>query len=105
MDAFGRRQDAGNRVESHGAEWTCLIEAHFQQEVIYKPLWRTALKYAATLQEKNAGVNPILIRVEAKSGHGASNTAKKIEITADIYAFLFHALGATPNYNEASGAK
>jgi len=64
-----------------------------------------SFKYAATLQEKNAGDNPILIRVETKSGHGASNTAKNIEITADIYAFLFHALGATPNYSEASSGK
>jgi len=28
-----------------------------------------SFKYAATLQEKNAGDNPILIRVETKSGH------------------------------------
>jgi prolyl oligopeptidase len=62
-------------------------------------------KYAATLQEKNAGANPILIRVETKSGHGASNTAKNIEITADIYAFLFHNLGVAPNYGEVSKAR
>jgi prolyl oligopeptidase len=61
-----------------------------------------SFKYAATLQEKNAGDNPILIRVETKSGHGASNTAKNIEITADIYAFLFHNLGVIPNYSEVS---
>ncbi|MGH9752608.1 MAG: prolyl oligopeptidase family serine peptidase [Blastocatellia bacterium] len=61
-----------------------------------------SFKYAATLQEKNAGDNPILIRVETKSGHGASNTAKNIEITADIYAFLFHNLGVAPNYSEVS---
>jgi prolyl oligopeptidase len=61
-----------------------------------------SFKYAATLQEKNASDNPILIRVETKSGHGASNTAKNIEITADIYAFLFHNLGVKPNYGEVS---
>ena len=61
-----------------------------------------SFKYAATLQEKNAGDNPILIRVETKSGHGASNTAKNIEITADIYAFLFRNLGVAPNYGEVS---
>ena len=61
-----------------------------------------SFKYAATLQEKNAGGNPVLIRVETKSGHGASNTAKNIEITADIFAFLFHNLGVSPNYGEVS---
>jgi prolyl oligopeptidase len=61
-----------------------------------------SFKYAATLQEKNAGDRPILIRVETKSGHGASNTAKNIEITADIYAFLFHNLSVAPNYSEVS---
>jgi prolyl oligopeptidase len=61
-----------------------------------------SFKYAATLQEKNAGGNPILIRVETKSGHGASNTAKNIEITADVYAFLFYNLGVAPNYGEVT---
>jgi prolyl oligopeptidase len=64
-----------------------------------------SFKYAATLQERNASDNPILIRVETKSGHGASNTAKNIEITADIYAFLFHNLGVAPNFSEVSKAR
>jgi prolyl oligopeptidase len=55
-----------------------------------------SFKYAATLQEKNAGDNPILIRIETKSGHGASSTTKAIELNADIYSFLFYNLGVTP---------
>ncbi|HKX29092.1 MAG TPA: prolyl oligopeptidase family serine peptidase [Blastocatellia bacterium] len=55
-----------------------------------------SFKYAATLQEKAAPGTPVLIRVETKSGHGASSTAKTIEQTADIYAFLLHSLGVTP---------
>ncbi len=55
-----------------------------------------SFKYAATIQEKQRGPAPVLIRIETKSGHGASSTAKQIEITADIYAFLFHNLGVTP---------
>ena len=54
-----------------------------------------SFKYAATLQEK-AGANtpnPLLIRVDVNSGHGASNTAKNIEATADIYAFMFKNMG------------
>ena len=62
-----------------------------------------SFKYAATLQAKQRGDAPILIRIETKSGHGASNTAKQIEGTADIYAFLFQNLGVTPKF--ASMAK
>lgn len=59
-----------------------------------------SFKYAATLQEKAAAStsNPLLIRIETKSGHGASNTAKQLEITADQYAFLIHNLGVKTTY-------
>ncbi len=57
-----------------------------------------SFKYAATLQEKARGDNPALIRIETKSGHGASNTSKQIAQTADIYSFLFSNLGVTPRY-------
>jgi len=40
--------------------------------------------------------NPILIRIDTKSGHGASSTTKAIEQTADIYSFLMWNLGVTP---------
>ncbi len=59
-----------------------------------------SFKYAATLQEKAAAStsNPLLIRIETKSGHGASNTAKQLEITADQYAFMIHNLGVKTTY-------
>ncbi|HEU4768441.1 MAG TPA: prolyl oligopeptidase family serine peptidase [Pyrinomonadaceae bacterium] len=50
-------------------------------------------KYAAALQAGQGGDNPILIRIDTKSAHGASNTTKSIEQTRDIYAFLFENLG------------
>ncbi len=50
-------------------------------------------KYAAALQAGQGGDNPILIRVDVNSAHGASNTTKSIEQTRDIYAFLFNNLG------------
>jgi prolyl oligopeptidase len=50
-------------------------------------------KYAAALQAGQGGSNPILIRIDTKSAHGASNTTKAIEQTRDIYAFLFENLG------------
>ena len=53
-------------------------------------------KYAAALQAAQGGDNPILIRIDTKSGHGASSTTKQLEQTTDIYAFLMTSLGVTP---------
>jgi prolyl oligopeptidase len=50
-------------------------------------------KYAAAMQAAQGGDNPILIRVDTNSAHGASSTTKSIEQTRDIYAFLFDSLG------------
>jgi prolyl oligopeptidase len=55
-------------------------------------------KYAAALQAGQGGDNPILIRIDTKSGHGASSTTKTLEQQTDIYAFLFQNLGVTPKY-------
>jgi len=55
-----------------------------------------SFKFAATLQEKNAGPNPVLIRIDTKSGHGASNLSKAIESTADQYAFTWYNMGIVP---------
>ncbi|MBC3784743.1 prolyl oligopeptidase [Spirosoma sp. LMG 31448] len=52
-----------------------------------------SFKYAATLQEVYKGTNPVLIRVDVNSGHGASNTKKNIETTADIYSFILWNMG------------
>jgi prolyl oligopeptidase len=53
-----------------------------------------ALKFGAALQAAAAGPHPILLRVEAKAGHGLGKpTAKIIEEQADIYTFLLHMLG------------
>ena len=55
-----------------------------------------SFKYAATLQEKYKGTNPVLIRIDTNSGHGASNTKKNIETLADIYSFIFYNMGVVP---------
>ena len=55
-----------------------------------------SFKFAATLQEKNVGTNPVLIRIDTKSGHGASNLSKAIESTADQYAFTWYNMGIVP---------
>jgi prolyl oligopeptidase len=57
-----------------------------------------SFKYAATLQKLASKENPVLIRIDTKSGHGASNVTKQIEATADIYAFIMYNLGVTPKF-------
>jgi prolyl oligopeptidase len=57
-----------------------------------------SFKYAATLQAAASPANPVLIRIETKSGHNASSTAKNIELVADVYSFLFYNMGVTPKY-------
>ncbi len=55
-----------------------------------------SFKYAAALQAAQGSEAPVLIRIDTKSGHGASNTKKAIETTADIYSFILHNLGVMP---------
>jgi prolyl oligopeptidase len=57
-----------------------------------------SFKYIATLQEKYKGNNPVMIRVDVNSGHGASNLKKSLETTADIYSFIFYNMGVTPKF-------
>jgi prolyl oligopeptidase len=52
-----------------------------------------SFKYAARLQEVQAGDAPVLIRIETKAGHGAGKpTSKLIEEVADKWGFLVHSL-------------
>lgn len=52
-----------------------------------------SFKFAAALQAAQAGDAPTLIRIQTKAGHGAGKpTAILIQETADIWAFLSHAL-------------
>ncbi|HSK09947.1 MAG TPA: prolyl oligopeptidase family serine peptidase [Vicinamibacterales bacterium] len=53
-----------------------------------------SFKFAARLQEVQAGRAPVLIRIETRAGHGAGKpTDKLIEERADVYAFLVRTLG------------
>ena len=64
-----------------------------------------SFKYAATLQEKYNGTNPVIIRIETKSGHGASNLKKGLELTADIYSFIFYNMGLKPKFRSADAVE
>ncbi|HQQ97007.1 MAG TPA: prolyl oligopeptidase family serine peptidase [Cyclobacteriaceae bacterium] len=55
-----------------------------------------SFKFAATLQEANAGPNPQLIRVDTKSGHGSSNLSKALDSMADQFAFTWYNMGVIP---------
>jgi len=53
-----------------------------------------SFKFAAELQEKQAGNNPVLIRIETNAGHGAGTpVAKTIEQYADIFGFTLYNMG------------
>jgi prolyl oligopeptidase len=55
-----------------------------------------SFKFAAQLQDKQAGNNPVLIRIETKAGHGAGTPiTKSIEQLADMYAFTLYNMGFT----------
>ena len=53
-----------------------------------------SFKFAAQLQAKQAGTNPVLIRIETKAGHGAGTpVSKSIEQYADMYSFTLWNMG------------
>ena len=53
-----------------------------------------SFKFAAQLQDKQAGNNPVLIRIETKAGHGAGTpVSKSIEQYADIFGFTLYNMG------------
>jgi prolyl oligopeptidase len=52
-----------------------------------------SFKFTAAMQRADPNGKPILLRVETRAGHGAGKpTAKLIEETADIYAFILNAM-------------
>jgi prolyl oligopeptidase len=55
-----------------------------------------SFKFAATMQAKQQGDQPILIRIDKNAGHGSGKpTDKQIEEFADIWAFVFYNMGMT----------
>ncbi len=55
-----------------------------------------SFKFAAELQDKQAGKAPVMIRIETNAGHGAGTpVSKTIEQYADIYGFTLFNMGFT----------
>jgi prolyl oligopeptidase len=56
-----------------------------------------SFKFISTLQEKQKGDNPVLIRIETMAGHGAGKpTRKLIDQATDILSFTFYNLDIEP---------
>jgi prolyl oligopeptidase len=63
-----------------------------------------SFKFAATLQEKHVGNNPVLIRIDQKAGHGAGKpTSMIIEEQADKWSFFFWNVDVKNIYNDTEG--
>lgn len=59
-----------------------------------------SFKFAATLQEMQAGPNPVLIRIGVNAGHGAGKSvAQTIAEYSDIQAFILYNMGLEPKGN------
>jgi prolyl oligopeptidase len=53
-----------------------------------------SFKFAAELQEKQSGNNPVLIRIDVKAGHGAGKSVSAtIQENVDIQAFTLYNMG------------
>ena len=53
-----------------------------------------SFKFAAELQAKQAGKNPVLIRIETNAGHGAGTpVTKQIEQATDVFSFILYNMG------------
>ncbi|MBX2874324.1 MAG: prolyl oligopeptidase family serine peptidase [Saprospiraceae bacterium] len=60
-----------------------------------------SFKFAARLQEAHVGDNPVLIRIETNAGHGSVSTKQRIELAADLYAFVWENMGIEPDLSKA----
>ncbi|MCF8713530.1 S9 family peptidase [Joostella atrarenae] len=62
-----------------------------------------SFKFAAELQEKQSGDNPVLIRIETNAGHGAGTpVSKTIDQYADIFGFTLYNMGYEELPNKAA---
>ncbi|MDA9892882.1 prolyl oligopeptidase family serine peptidase [Flavobacteriaceae bacterium] len=53
-----------------------------------------SFKFAAELQDKQQGDNPVLIRIETNAGHGAGTpVSKTIEQYANVFGFTLYNMG------------
>jgi prolyl oligopeptidase len=59
-----------------------------------------SFKFAAELQDRHEGENPVVIRIQTNAGHGSVSTKQRMELAADMYAFVWENMGFTPEFSE-----
>jgi prolyl oligopeptidase len=65
-----------------------------------------SFKYAATLQELQAGPAPVLIRIDVKAGHGAGKSVTQtIAERSDMQAFVLYNMGCPPTLKGGDSPK
>ncbi|MCM0607372.1 MAG: S9 family peptidase, partial [Xanthomonadaceae bacterium] len=64
-----------------------------------------SFKLAAALQEAQKGTNPILLRVNANSAHGAGTRLEYVKQTAEEFAFFMEFLGMLTKEEKASSGQ
>ena len=58
-----------------------------------------SFKYAATLQEKHIGSNPVMIRINTDAGHGAGKPIDMvIQEYTDVWAFIYQNMDFVPEF-------
>lgn len=58
-----------------------------------------SFKFAAAIQEKHTGTNPVVIRIQTNAGHGAGmSTQQIIADESEKWSFMFYNMGITPSY-------
>jgi prolyl oligopeptidase len=75
-----------------GARYPAVLLATAESDSRVDPLH--ARKMAARLQAATASPHPVLLRLEARAGHGAGKPlAKVLDELTDTWTFIFHELG------------
>lgn len=65
-----------------------------------------SFKFISELQKKQAGDEPVLIRIDVDAGHGAGKpTSKVIEEWADVWSFVFWNLNMQVDFDKESQEK
>lgn len=59
-----------------------------------------SFKFVAELQDRHEGENPVIIRIQTNAGHGSVSTKQRMELAADMYAFVWENMGFTPEFSE-----
>jgi prolyl oligopeptidase len=58
-----------------------------------------SFKFAANMQEKQQGKNPVLIRIQTNAGHGAGKSTQQVlDEQSDKWSFMFYNMNIMPSY-------